>query len=235
MISNTSLIDPILRKAVQPNGKKRTRSYIDEKKYFFFFKRVLDVLSSLVFLVAVMTWLAPIVALLIKINSPGPVFFLQKRSGRYLKTFWCFKFRTMVLNDEADDKPASENDYRVTAIGKFLRKTNIDEFPQFLNVLLGHMSIVGPRPHMLSECNRFSSLLLNYKFRSIVKPGITGLAQVKGFHGPAVDQESIFRRYQWDAFYVRNASWWLDLRIIYRTMLQWLHYLLLLIKNRFKK
>jgi putative colanic acid biosynthesis UDP-glucose lipid carrier transferase len=233
MISNTSLVDPFLRKAFQANGTKSVRSYIDEKKYFFFFKRMLDVLSSLVFLVAVMTWLTPIVALLIKINSPGPVFFLQKRSGRYFKTFSCFKFRTMVLNDEADNKPASENDYRITAIGKFLRKTNIDEFPQFLNVLLGHMSIIGPRPHMLSECNRFSSLLLNYKFRNIVKPGITGLAQVKGFHGPAIEQESIFRRYQWDAFYVRNASWWLDLRIIYRTMLQWLHYLLLLIKNRF--
>ena len=226
MISNTGLIDAYLRKPSPVSEIKRTRSYVDDKKYFFFFKRAFDIIASFLFLIIVMTWLTPIIALLIKITSKGPVFFLQKRSGRFCKTFTCFKFRTMIVNGEADDKQAAVSDERVTRIGKFLRKSNIDEFPQFLNVLFGDMSIVGPRPHMLSECARFSFVLSGYKFRNIVKPGITGLAQVKGFHGPTINYENIFGRYQWDIFYVRNASFGLDFRIMYKTAIQRVSYLL---------
>ena len=126
----------------------------------------------------------------------------------------------MIVNHEANSKQAQENYSRITRIGSFLRKSNLDEFPQFLNVLIGNMSIVGPRPHMHVDCNKFSSVVPGYKFRNFVKPGITGLAQVKGLRGPTKDFESIFHRYQFDAFYVRNANIWLDLRIIRQTAVQ---------------
>jgi putative colanic acid biosysnthesis UDP-glucose lipid carrier transferase len=120
----------------------------------------------------------------------------------------------MVLNEEANTKQAIENDPRITKFGRFLRLSNIDELPQFFNVLKGEMSIVGPRPHMYRDCNDFSKIVASYKFRSIAKPGITGLAQVKGCRGPVKDSECIFRRYQWDSFYVRNQDYKLDTRII---------------------
>jgi putative colanic acid biosynthesis UDP-glucose lipid carrier transferase len=124
----------------------------------------------------------------------------------------------MIVNDEADEKPAEDNDYRVTRAGRFLRKTNLDELPQFINVLLGDMSLVGPRPHMLSDCMRFSFVVSSYKFRNLVKPGITGLAQTKGHIGPARDYESIMTRYYWDATYVRQAGLWMDAKIIAKTV-----------------
>jgi putative colanic acid biosynthesis UDP-glucose lipid carrier transferase len=124
------------------------------------------------------------------------------------------------MNYEADILQASENDPRITRIGKFLRVTGLDEFPQFINVLLGQMSIVGPRPHMHADCNKFASAINGYKFRNLAKPGITGLAQIKGYKGPTKDFESIFHRYQFDAFYVRNANFWLDLRIVRKTAAQ---------------
>jgi putative colanic acid biosynthesis UDP-glucose lipid carrier transferase len=126
----------------------------------------------------------------------------------------------MVVNEFANIEQASENDSRITRVGRFLRRTNLDEFPQFFNVLLGHMSIVGPRPHMHADCNTFSTAVSGYKFRNVVRPGITGLAQVKGYRGPTKDFKSIFHRYQFDAFYVRNASFWLDMRIIRKTAAQ---------------
>jgi len=126
----------------------------------------------------------------------------------------------MILNAEADSCQAGENDDRITGIGKLLRTSNIDELPQFINVLLGHMSIVGPRPHMYADCRRFSAVVQGYKFRSLVKPGITGLSQVKGYHGRVVSTECIFKRYQWDVYYVRNASFWYDIRIIATTLLR---------------
>ncbi len=132
----------------------------------------------------------------------------------------CIKFRTMVLNAEADEIQANENDPRVTRIGRFLRKTNIDELPQFFNVLVGDMSVVGPRPHMLADCIRFSFVISSYQFRNLVRPGITGLAQVNGYHGPTTDYESIVIRYFWDAQYVRKAGLWLDMRIIAITISQ---------------
>src|SRR5215831_8033011 len=188
------------------DNKIALRRYIDSKKIYFISKRIFDILLSLISIIVVMSWLLPVVALLIKYSSKGPVIFRQKRVGRGGRSFYCYKFRTMVLNKEADTKQATENDGRITRIGKFLRKSNLDEFPQFFNVLAGNMSIVGPRPHMHADCSRFSNIIPGYKFRNLVKPGITGMAQVKGYHGRVITTECIFRRYQWDAFYIRNAS-----------------------------
>jgi putative colanic acid biosynthesis UDP-glucose lipid carrier transferase len=225
MVTNSGVAQTLYQQSLHGQQEKRARLYVDNKKYFFFLKRLFDISVSFLLLILVMSWLTPLVAMCIKLSSRGPVFFLQRRSGRCCKTFVCFKFRTMVANSEADIRQASEFDDRITPVGRFLRKTNIDEFPQLLNVLLGDMSIVGPRPHMLSECNWLSSSLPDYKFRRMVRPGITGLAQVKGFHGPSVSHESMFRRYQWDAYYVRNAGLWLDIRIIYKTAGIWPNFL----------
>ncbi|HYF31092.1 MAG TPA: sugar transferase [Chitinophagaceae bacterium] len=196
------------------------RRYIDERKHFYFFKRVFDLGISIILFVGVFSWLFPLLALIIKLDSRGPVFFVQRRVGRGGKSFLCYKFRTMVVNPDANTTQARENDIRITRIGNFLRKSSLDELPQFLNVLFGDMSIVGPRPHMHADCNRFSVLVSNYKFRSLVKPGITGLAQIKGYRGPTTTYQSIFRRYQYDAFYVRNCNFWLDMRIIRKTAWQ---------------
>lgn len=196
------------------------RYFVVYKRNYFFLKRISDIIISLAVIVLFLSWFLPLAALLIKLDSPGPVFFVQRRVGRWGRSFRCFKFRTMVLNEMANIEQAKENDVRITKIGSFLRTTNLDEFPQFFNVLLGHMSIVGPRPHMHADCNAFSTAVSGYKFRNVVRPGITGLAQVKGYRGPTKDFESIFHRYQFDAFYVRNASFWLDMRIIRKTAAQ---------------
>ncbi|MFT3825558.1 MAG: sugar transferase [Chitinophagaceae bacterium] len=196
------------------------RRFVDERKHYFFVKRIFDLSISFLITVFVLSWLFPVIALLIKLESRGPVFFIQRRVGRGGRTFPCFKFRTMIVNSDANLRQARENDSRITRVGAFLRKSNLDEFPQFINVLLGHMSIVGPRPHMHADCNKFSKTVTGYKFRNLVRPGITGLAQVKGYRGPTKDFESIFHRYQFDAFYVRNANFWLDMRIIRKTAAQ---------------
>jgi putative colanic acid biosynthesis UDP-glucose lipid carrier transferase len=171
-------------------------------------------------IVLVLSWLLPILMLAIKLDSRGPVLFKQKRVGFLGRVFWCYKLRTMYINKEADILQADEDDPRITRIGKFLRVTGLDEFPQFFNVLMGHMSIVGPRPHMNADCNKFADAVSGYKFRNLIKPGITGLAQIKGYRGPTKDFESIFHRYQFDAFYVRNANFWLDARIVRKTIAQ---------------
>jgi putative colanic acid biosysnthesis UDP-glucose lipid carrier transferase len=202
------------------------RRYIDDRKIYHAFKRLFDLSVSLVLTIFCFSWLFPLIALLIKLDSRGPVFFIQRRVGRGGRSFLCYKFRTMVVNEDANKIQCIENDVRVTRIGEFLRKSSLDELPQFLNVLMGDMSIVGPRPHMHADCNRFSSLIPNYKFRSLVKPGITGLAQIKGYRGPTATYQSMFRRYQYDAFYVRNCNFWLDMRIIRKTAFQVLDVLL---------
>lgn len=222
------MIDPISispAQLIRPNltivGKtQRLRSQIDAKRTYFIIKRVFDIIFSLAFIVTILSWLIPVLAVLIKLSSRGPVFFLQKRIGMGGKSFICYKLRTMVINPEADTKQASENDSRVTPLGSFLRKSNIDEFPQFFNVLFGDMSIVGPRPHMHSDCKKFASILPGYKFRNMVKPGLTGLAQIKGFHGPTTTRNSVLMRYHWDNYYIRNIGMLLDLKIIYKTILQ---------------
>lgn len=205
---------------ISPASQQSLRGYLGRKKYYRSTKRVFDVVLSLFVIVFILSWLVPVIAVLIKLSSKGSVFFIQKRVGFLGRSFNCYKFRTMVLNREADSRQAIQNDPRITRIGKFLRNSNLDELPQFFNVLKGDMSIVGPRPHMLSDCQNFSEVVDNYRFRNIAKPGITGLAQVKGYRGPAKTFESIFKRYQWDAFYVRNANFWLDMRIVRLTAVQ---------------
>jgi putative colanic acid biosynthesis UDP-glucose lipid carrier transferase len=198
----------------------RAGGYSGQKKSYYLIKRGFDIVLSGVVLVALLSWLVPLIALIIRLDSGGPVFFRQKRVGRGGRHFTCYKFRTMVANEDADSMQAVKNDPRITRAGGWLRRSNIDELPQLFNVLSGEMSLVGPRPHMPADCRRFSGLVSDYDFRHQVKPGITGLAQVKGYHGPTPDYESIFRRYQLDALYIRNAGIWLDIRIMISTVIR---------------
>jgi putative colanic acid biosynthesis UDP-glucose lipid carrier transferase len=185
----------------------------------FLMKRTFDILFSVIILIFICSWVFPIIAVLIKATSKGPVFFLQKRYGFHEEVFNCFKFRTMVVNDESTTKTTSVNDARITRVGKFLRKTSLDELPQFINVLKGEMSVVGPRPHMLSVDNYYKPKIGRYSLRSMVSPGITGLAQVNGLRGDFGDVEvEMKKRVLADAFYVRNWSFVLDLVIILKTV-----------------
>jgi putative colanic acid biosynthesis UDP-glucose lipid carrier transferase len=194
-------------------------SFVANRRFYLLLKRSLDISVSLLLIMLVLTWLVPIIGILIRLESRGPVFFIQERMGFRERVFWCIKFRTMVLNSESDQKAAEENDTRITRCGRLLRNSRIDELPQLLNVLMGTMSLTGPRPHMLADCQRFSNIINSYNFRYLVKPGITGLAQVKGYRGPANDDENIKARYYWDEAYVRKAGFWLDLKILWRTCL----------------
>ena len=187
-------------------------------------KRAFDITFSFLVLVLLFSWLLPLLALLIKMDSKGPVFFLQKRSGRNNKLFTCVKFRTMIVNAEANIKPAVENDIRITRIGNFLRNYYFDELPQLLNVLKGEMSLIGPRPHMISDDIRYIEEIEFYEFRKKVKPGITGLAQILGFTGPANDIEKMGKRVQLDIIYVRHWSIVMDVKIFFRTIGKFFHF-----------
>ncbi|MFA6261332.1 MAG: sugar transferase [Bacteroidia bacterium] len=182
-------------------------------------KRCLDIFISLLVILTLFWWLFPMLALMVYLSSKGPVFFKQKRTGLFGEEFNCYKFRTMVVNTEADVKQATITDERITRLGHFLRETNLDELPQFFNVLKGQMSIVGPRPHMVFHTREFSQIVEGYHMRLQVKPGITGLAQIKGYRGATPDYRSIYKRIQWDNFYVENHSVLLDLQIIGMTVL----------------
>lgn len=181
-------------------------------------KRSFDIGFSFLFLLIIGIWLFPIIAILVKLSSKGPVFFLQKRSGERNQEFWCYKFRTMYVNKEADTKQATKNDPRITPIGHILRKTNLDEFPQFINVLRGDMSVVGPRPHMLKHTEEYSKIVNSFMVRHFVKPGITGAAQAKGYRGDTTDPELMRKRVQYDVWYLENWSFWLDVKIVFLTM-----------------
>ena len=182
-------------------------------------KRAFDVLFSLLTLIFIGTWLFPIISILIKLDSKGSVFFIQKRYGFHDEVFNCIKFRTMIENKDCSTKTTSENDVRITKIGKFLRKTSLDEMPQFFNVLLGQMSVVGPRPHMLLIDDYYKEKIGRYTVRSLVKPGITGLAQVSGLRGDTGDMDvQMKKRILADSFYVKNWSLTLDLIIISKTI-----------------
>ncbi len=185
--------------------------------YYDSIKRLMDVTVSLVFIIGVMSWLTPVLALLIKLTSKGPVFFIQKRTGYLGVEFKCFKFRTMFVNDEADVKQVSINDNRITAIGKFLRITHLDETPQFFNVILGEMSLVGPRPHMLIHTRDYSETIPYYNLRLEVCPGMTGMAQIKDYIGEINVERELRKRIQWDVFYVKNRSLGLDIKILFTT------------------
>jgi len=177
-------------------------------------KRSFDIVFSGLILILIGSWLFPLVALLIKIDSPGPVFFRQKRTGLDGKNFVCLKFRTMRVNKHADIKQATADDDRITRVGAFLRKTNIDEMPQFINVLKGEMSVVGPRPHMLSHTRMYAKLISPFMVRHWVKPGITGLAQAKGYRGETHEIRQMYQRVRMDVFYIQHWSFWFDLKIV---------------------
>ena len=177
-------------------------------------KRILDLLIALVIIVFVLSWLLPILALLIRLDSRGPIFFVQKRVGRYSRLFPCYKLRTMVVNDHADFRPATDDDIRITRLGSRLRRSHLDELPQFFNVLLGSMSVVGPRPYMPADCRLFGKMVPDADLRHKVRPGITGLAQARGLHDVFCNREVILQRYRCDNFYVRNAGLLMDLRIL---------------------
>jgi putative colanic acid biosysnthesis UDP-glucose lipid carrier transferase len=181
-------------------------------------KRMFDLLFSTFFLVLIMSWLFPILFILIKINSRGPIFFSQLRSGKDNHPFKCFKFRTMLVNAESDSLQATKNDPRITRLGHFLRKTSIDEFPQFINVFLGSMSVVGPRPHMLKHTEEYSKLIEKFLGRHYVKPGITGLAQCMGYRGETKTLADMQNRVRLDRYYIENWSFWFDVKIIFLTI-----------------
>lgn len=207
-------------------GYIQTQPVLNQTKYpldyysNFLLKRIFDIVFSVVIMIGICSWLFPIIAILIKTTSKGPVFFIQERYGFHEEVFKCIKFRTMIVNEESSTKTTEENDVRITRFGKFLRRTSLDEMPQFFNVLKGEMSIVGPRPHMLAVDNYYKPKIGRYSLRSMVTPGITGLAQVNGLRGDAGDIEvEMNKRVLADAFYVRNWSFMLDFVIILKTVL----------------
>jgi putative colanic acid biosynthesis UDP-glucose lipid carrier transferase len=184
-----------------------------------FVKRIFDILFSSFIIIFILSWLTPILAILIKLESKGPVFFKQSRNGFNYQEFDCYKFRSMTPNKNAHVYQATKGDIRVTKIGAFLRKTSIDELPQFFNVLFGEMSVVGPRPHMVSHTNMYAQRIDKFMVRHFVKPGITGLAQVSGFRGEIETDKDIINRVKFDIFYIENWSILLDLKIIVQTFL----------------
>jgi len=183
-----------------------------------FFKRVFDILFSTVVIIFILTWLFPIIAILIKLSSKGPVLFRQARSGVGNTEFMCYKFRSMIQSVDADAKQAFKGDNRITKIGAFLRKSSLDEFPQFINVFMGDMSIVGPRPHMLLHTEEYSALINKYMVRQLVKPGITGAAQIKGYRGETKELKDMEGRVRLDVWYIENWSLSVDINIIFYTV-----------------
>jgi len=181
-------------------------------------KRVFDIVFSILIIVGILSWLTPILAIIIKMDSRGPLFFVQKRNGLNNAEFECYKFRSMEINEQADTELVSKNDVRITKVGKFIRKTSIDELPQFFNVLLGDMSVVGPRPHMVSVTNAYAERIDKFMVRHFIKPGITGLAQTKGFRGEIETNSDIVNRVRYDIFYIEKWSLLLDLKIISSTI-----------------
>jgi putative colanic acid biosysnthesis UDP-glucose lipid carrier transferase len=181
-------------------------------------KRMFDIIFSLLVIVLLLTWLIPILAIMIKLSSRGDIFFKQMRSGKNNKQFSCFKLRTMPVNTEANTRQVTINDARITKLGRILRKTNLDELPQFINVLFGNMSVAGPRPHMLIHTNKYSKILGEYMIRHFLKPGITGWAQVNGCRGEIKDDDQLRDRIDHDIWYMENWSLWLDLKIIWLTL-----------------
>lgn len=182
-------------------------------------KRAFDFICSTFFLCTFYPFIYLIVGCIIKITSPGPIYFKQERSGENGEVFYCIKFRSMKLNKDSDKVQATENDPRKTKFGNFLRKSNIDELPQFINVWKGDMSMVGPRPHMLKHTEMYSNLINKYMVRHLVKPGITGWAQVTGFRGETKELSQMEGRVKKDIWYIENWSFLLDLRIILKTVI----------------
>ncbi len=181
-------------------------------------KRSFDIAVSAIFLCTIFPFIWLVFGILIKLSSPGKIFFRQKRTGLDGKEFWCYKFRSMRENASSDSQQATQNDPRKTKVGDFMRRTSIDELPQFFNVLKGDMSIVGPRPHMLKHTEDYSHLINAYMLRHLVKPGVTGWAQVTGFRGETKHLSEMQGRVKADIWYMENWSFILDLYIMYKTV-----------------
>ncbi|MEM6894851.1 MAG: exopolysaccharide biosynthesis polyprenyl glycosylphosphotransferase [Bacteroidota bacterium] len=192
------------------------RDFPLEDPFNRFYKRSFDFIFSLLVFLFLLSWLLPIIGILIKLDSKGPIYFRQNRPGFNEKGFGCYKFRTMKINNTTE-KSATRNDPRVTRIGSFLRRTSIDELPQFVNVLLGQMSVVGPRPHLWRQNEEYNTTVQKYMLRHYVKPGISGLAQAKGYRGEIETEEEIINRTRYDFFYIENWSLLLDIKIIFQT------------------
>jgi putative colanic acid biosysnthesis UDP-glucose lipid carrier transferase len=180
-------------------------------------KRTFDVVFSLTVICTVFPLIMPLIALCIRMDSPGPIIFKQLRPGKHNKLFDCYKFRTMRINN-CTEVQATKNDSRITKVGRFLRRTNLDELPQFFNVLLGNMSVVGPRPNMLSQLEQYSKTIQQYKIRHFITPGITGYAQVNGYRGETKEHNLMEKRVQYDVLYLENWSLSLDIKIIFLTI-----------------
>lgn len=193
-----------------------------EQNYWWGLKRIVDMIFSGLFLTLVASWLFPLIALAIRLDSKGPVFFIQGRWGQKGKNIKVWKFRTMhhkatVVKKEGQFKQTTYNDARVTKLGHFLRRTNLDELPQFINVFLGSMSVVGPRPHAIKHSEETLPLINNYMIRHRIKPGITGWAQVNGFRGETKEIDQMRKRVDYDIWYIENWNLFLDFQIIIRT------------------
>ncbi|MGP1992298.1 exopolysaccharide biosynthesis polyprenyl glycosylphosphotransferase [Zobellia laminariae] len=182
-------------------------------------KRTFDIIFSSLVIITILSWLVPLMYILIKLESPGDLYFKQKRHGLKRQTFWCYKFRSMRPSTDADTKMATKGDMRVTKVGKFIRRTSIDELPQFFNVFVGNMSVVGPRPHMELHTMDYELSVDKYLVRHFVKPGITGLAQVSGYRGEIEEKADILNRTRLDIFYVEKWSMGLDIKIIFQTVI----------------
>lgn len=181
-------------------------------------KRTFDIIFSLIVIVFLLSWLTPILGFWIKLESSGSIFFKQNRPGLKEQDFLCYKFRSMMIN-KTTEQEATRNDPRVTKIGKFIRKTSIDELPQFFNVLLGDMSVVGPRPHLWTQNKVYGTKVNKYMIRHHVKPGVTGLAQVRGYRGEIETNEDMVNRIKYDVFYIENWSLFMDIKIIALTVI----------------
>lgn len=189
-----------------------------EKNYAKYGKRIFDILFSSLVILLVLSWLIPVIYVLSRLESKDPLFFRQLRHGYNKKAFWCYKFRSMAVNGDAHKKMCTRNDSRITRLGKVLRRTSIDELPQFINVLLGDMSVVGPRPHMEAHTREYSQSVDKYLVRHFAKPGITGLAQIKGYRGEIVKPSDIINRTRLDIFYLERWNPILDIIIILQTI-----------------
>lgn len=189
-----------------------------ERPLNIFLKRSMDIIVSVLVIVLLLSWVLLLLALFIKFTSKGPVFFIQQRSGKNNKPFACIKLRSMYVNAEANTLQAIENDPRITPAGRFIRKFSLDELPQFFNVLMGQMSIIGPRPHMITHTYSYSQQVDTYMERLTVKPGITGLSQVLGYRGEIKNQTMIANRVRLDIFYIKNWSLLLDTKVALKTV-----------------
>ncbi|UOQ68834.1 exopolysaccharide biosynthesis polyprenyl glycosylphosphotransferase [Hymenobacter volaticus] len=183
-------------------------------------KRAFDLVFASLVVLFLLSWLMPLIALLIRLESKGPILFKQLRTGKNGKPFYCYKFRSMRTSADANLKQATKGDSRITKVGAFLRKTSLDELPQFINVLKGEMSVIGPRPHMLRHTEDYSKVVHNFMARHTILPGITGLAQVSGYRGETKETEAMAKRVEADLQYIENWSFALDLKIVGQTIAQ---------------